>query len=95
MHPKFEGAVQYSHAAAGPIYFLVAKGVTSIDGLHATLHEVAIDLSMFTGTTHFPTLTYWEGYVRKIYVPKGRKQELASMTNWAEYAHLIEEVEVW
>jgi hypothetical protein len=63
-----------------------------------------IDLTAYGENTPFPMLggkltgddvgNLFDSYIAtfRIYVPKGRKAELASMTNWADCASVIMEV---
>ncbi len=93
MHPNYTGVLNYYNMCGSVQHVLVAKGVTRIEETSGAGTHV-LDLTMFTGD-YVPQLTQDATGFTKILVAPNKKQVLANMTNWSNFADIIEEVEIW
>ncbi len=93
MHPNYTGVLNYYNMCGSVQHVLVAKGVTRIEETSGASTHV-LDLTMFTGD-YVPQLTQDATGFTKILVAPNKKQVLANMTNWSNFADIIEEVEIW
>lgn len=91
IHDNVTMVEQYAFIEGSLEKIVMGKGITFIgDSAFGNCPVSIIDMTSFGQDTPFPELMYGVFYDIpdncKIIVPHGRLQELASMTNWSEYA---------